>query len=104
MDIRDVSAEISRASQNEKSGPSRRGSASAEAQKATEDRDFFENSGRLGKVRSLIDSLVQAPETSNEAITRAKELLASGELDSAHPACSCAAIACASGSHNGRPN
>ena len=82
MDIKDVSAEISRASQNERSDSSRRGSDAAKSQKVTDERDFFENSGRLGQVRALIDSLVQAPEIRDDAVARARELLASGELDS----------------------
>ncbi len=81
MDIKDVSAEISRAAHRERSEPSRRGSASAKASKSVDERDFFENSGRLGKVRSLIDRLVQEPDTSTIAVKRAKELLANGQLD-----------------------
>ncbi|MFT7616417.1 MAG: hypothetical protein ACI97A_000038 [Planctomycetota bacterium] len=82
MDIRDVSAEISRASQKDRPDPSRRGSASAKAHKTTGDRDHFENSGQLGQVRALIDLLAQTPEISQEAVERGKQLLASGELDS----------------------
>ncbi len=82
MDIKDVSAEISRTSQQERPDPSRRGSASAKAKDVPGERDFFENSGRLGQVRSLIDTIVQGPEVRSDAVERAKQLLASGELDS----------------------
>lgn len=81
MDIKDVSAEINRASQKDRSDPSRRGSASVKAQKSSGDRDHFENSEQLGQVRSLIDTLIQTPGIDQEAVQRGKALLESGELD-----------------------
>ncbi|MEE9394236.1 MAG: hypothetical protein V3W41_17190 [Planctomycetota bacterium] len=57
-----------------------KGEAHAELSSAT---DFFENSGKLGRVRALINDLVQVPDFDLEAVARGKELLESGALDSA---------------------
>ena len=82
MDIKDVSAEISRAAQQERSDPSRRGSASAKANKSAGKQDLFENSSQLGRVRAHIETIIKSPEVDTKAIQRGKELLESGQLDS----------------------
>ena len=43
--------------------------------------DFFENSGRLGEVRALIDKLFQVPDRREDTVEQAKELLAQGAFD-----------------------
>jgi len=81
MDIKDVGASLDSASRSDRTQPSRSGSpASSKAEKAHSE-VFFENSGRLGQVRALIDALVQVPEVRNDAVESAKSLLAQGALD-----------------------
>ena len=43
--------------------------------------DFFENSGQLGRVRALIDQLVQLADVRPDAVARGRSLLESGALD-----------------------
>ena len=43
--------------------------------------DFFENSGRLGEVRALIDKLVQVPDQRTDVVDQAKALLEQGAID-----------------------
>ena len=82
MDIRDVSAIVGRSDQSGRSASARSGSSSAKSTEELAAQDIFENSGRLGQVRALIDSLIQVPSVRETAVSRGKQLLASGELDS----------------------
>ncbi|MCB9833548.1 MAG: hypothetical protein H6807_13850 [Planctomycetes bacterium] len=82
MDIRDVGVDLNRTSRGERKAETRAGSATNKTAQAVSKHDFFENSGRLGEVRALIDALVQVPEFRADAVENAKALLASGELDS----------------------
>ena len=81
MDIRDVGAPLDGASRSDRTQPSRSGSPASRKAASAQTEDFFENSGRLGQVRALIDALVQVPEIRTDAVERAKSLLASGGLD-----------------------
>ncbi len=81
MDIRDVSADLNRASRNERKTEAHSGTAAGKKGEILSEQDYFENSGRLGEVLALIDSLVRVPEVRPESVERAKALLASGELD-----------------------
>ena len=79
MDIKDVGANLDRTSRVERSPGSRaRARTDAPPQPAS---DFFENSGRIGEVRALIEKLVQVPEIRTDVVDRARGLLESGAID-----------------------
>lgn len=82
MDIRDVSAGKVNASSRAVTTSTARGQAPTGKAGAANPEDGFENSGKLGQIRALIDRLVQAPEVDSDRIARAKALIASGYVDS----------------------
>ena len=84
MDIKvnDVSAgKVSTSPKPVTTSVGRSATAAPKPPQVTEE-DYFENSGRLGQVRALIDKLVQAPDMDENRVQRAKALLESGALDS----------------------
>jgi hypothetical protein len=82
MDIRDVKASsVSQKAQTAATSAAR-ADASSSKREAGGPEVFFENSGRIGEVRALIDQLVQAPQVDVERIQRARELIASRAIDS----------------------
>ncbi len=81
MEIRQVGSHLEGLPSSTRSTSLRSGSPASSKADGASAQDFFENSGRLGEVRALIDALIQVPEIRTDQVEKARELLAQGQLD-----------------------
>ncbi len=81
MEIRNIGSRLEGLSSPSRSPSPHSGSPASSKAHGAAAQDSFENSGRLGEVRTLIDALIQVPEIRTDQVQKARELLAQGQLD-----------------------